>query len=229
MRIFICLAVTAFMASVSQAAVVTTQASSTGSVNSFTSNNLASTGGTGNVNLPATASLASNVAPADPFIDMTNSITVNTVDSFNGLDVNRWTWTVTSATQVSKMIFTFAPISPLASGFRLVQPTGLAPAGWIFHQGSAGALEFTPLATQFVAAGSYAFVFDIDARDVNIPAVQPPGVGSFTVGLIAQNPEPGSLALCGLALSMGGGAAWRRRRKQKASVSDESDKLTLEN
>lgn len=229
MRYLACLALVVLCANITQAAVVTTQASSTGSVNSFTSNNLTSTGGTGNVNLPATASLASNVAPADPFIDMTNSITVNTVDSFNGLDVNRWTWTVTSATQLSKMIFTFAPVSPLNSAFRLVQPTGLAPAGWIFHEGSAGALVFTPLAAQFVAPGSYAFVFDIDARDVNVPAIQPPGVGSFTVGLIAQNPEPGSLALCGLAMSMGGGAAWRRRRKQKASVAHESDKLALEN
>lgn len=212
------------------ASVVTTQLSSV-NVSSFTSNNLAFPGGAGPpaATLPATVAISSTVTPGKPPIIGvgTSSSTVRTADAFNGLDVNTFTWTVTTiGTTVDVIRFSLTPILPLSTAFRFVQdPPVVAPAGWTRLVLNDYEISFLST-TGEKAPGTFAFVFLVDARDAVASPAGPFDTGSFTVGMTAHNPEPGSLALCGLASMVAGGLGWRRR-KSASVIADELPPLEI--
>ncbi len=209
------------------ASVVTTQLAST-NVSSFTSNNLAFGGGFG-ATLPPTVALSSTVTPANPPIAgvSTASTTVAAFDAFNGLDSNIFTWTVTTTSATVDVIrFSLVPIVPLTTDFRFVQtPPVVVPAGWTRFALNAYEISFVST-TGEKAPGTFAFDFIVDARDAAGPG-GPFTLGSFTVNMAAQNPEPGSLALCGLASVIAGGLGWRRGRKVTSVAVDERPSLEI--
>ena len=205
-------------AQISHASVVTTQLAST-NVTSFTSNNAGFTGGSG-ATLPATVDLSSTVTPGNPPVPGvgTASTTVRIADTYNGNDLNTFTWTVTTVGAGLEIVkFDIVPITPLTSDFNFIQPP--VPAGWTELR-SANSLAFMS-STGLKAPGTFVFTFLVSSRDVT-GSGDPlgPNTGSFTLNMAASNPEPGSLALCGLASVIAGGFGWRRRKSASVKVDE---------
>lgn len=198
------------------ASVVTGQLSST-NVASFSSNNPGFVGGFG-ANTPATVAIASTVtAGSPPVVGVgTSSSTMQTANANGGNDVNDFTWTVTTLGTIEVIRFSLTPIDPLSTAFRFIQsPPVVVPAGWT--RVATGLYEIAFFSTTGEKApGTFAFDFRVDANDVANPAV----LGSFTIGMTAQNPEPGSLALCGLASMVAGGLGLRRRKLASANADE---------
>lgn len=206
-------------AQIGNASVVSTQLAST-NVSSFTSNNLAFAGGFG-ATLPATVAIASTVTPGQPPVPGvgTSSSTMRAGDTYNGLDVNSFTWTVTTTgDNVDVVRFDLISIVPATTAFRFVQLPAVPPAGWTRLEASPTTMSFIST-TGLKAPGVFVFSFLVDGRDALAPGDPGgPNTGSFTINMAASNPEPGSLALCGLASVIAGGFGWRRRRTESDEV-----------
>lgn len=156
-----------------------------------------------------------------------------------------WTITLPATHAINRVAFTVAPdptppvgsvatFQPPAIGGAAPPAPGLkmganvtTPAGFVMPSSGFGTspLVYTTTNPAGVVGGTYTFVFSVD---IGKPGPAPGGTpGSFLLTSQVSNPEPGSMALAAVAMTVLGGGAARRRHKKKQKAEAEAEALAI--
>ncbi len=165
---------------------------------------------------PNISTISATVTPPSPGVDTaTIDLTTTEANLGSGLDINRFTWTVTSTLPINQIAFLPSNESANISALIRTVQTAAVPAGWNRIVTPRG-LFFNTIGFVLAPPQTIAFTFDIDIRDLTTGPVNE--LGSFDLTLTAANPEPTSIALSGALVALAGAFGWKKRNKQNGST-----------
>lgn len=187
-------------------------------------------------------------APATKLVPDGQNVTAiqTATDAGTALAASHFSWTITlpATHAINRVAFSVAldPTPPVGSVTTFQPPaaggvppsTGLkmganvtTPAGFDAPISGFGTspLVYNTTNPAGVVGGTYTFVFTVD---IGKPGPAPGGTpGSFLLTSQVSNPEPGSMALAAVAMTVLGGGAARRRHKKKQKAQAEAEALAI--